>query len=304
LFSGYASDAVEARYVLTPKTMERLVRLRQLTGRKLYAAFDHRRVYVAVDNGTGAFEALAFGGDKAWAEIRGYAALFDTARAIVEELELNTRIWTKGFALEEEEQAAAVFEPSAWTRVAEMGAWAFQGRGAALPFTVNDPPAPPAHTRIERHPDGGLVARYPAAWGPAVVLLVLVTAAGLASVGPEWWAAHPDLSRLQEVALLIRHYIGPVSLLAASIGGTALYRAGVSTRWVEVSPQGARRAGLGRVTSFPRPRVERVFAAEDMVMAKIAGSWIPFLLSPRLGSRGAALWLAAEIEGALSGGTK
>jgi hypothetical protein len=299
LFSVYASDPVEARYVLTPKTMERLVALRRLVGRKLYAAFDHRRVYVAVDQGSGSFEALAYGGEKAWEEIRRYAALFDTARAIVEELELNTRIWTKGFAPEDEQRAAAVSEPSAWTRVAERGAWAFQGNGATLPFNVKDPPAPPAHTRIERRPGGGLVARYPTAWGVPFVLLVLATAAGIALVDIGWWAAHPELERLGQLAVWIRQVIGPASLLGASIGATALYRARVRARWLEAGPEGARTGRLGRALSYPRERIQRVFAAEDFVMAQIEGSWIPALLSPRLGARGAALWLAAEIESAI-----
>jgi hypothetical protein len=132
----------------------------------------------------------------------------------------------------------------------------------------------------------------------------LATAAGVASVDLGWWAVHPELSALGEVALLIRQHMGLLSLLGASIAGTALYCAAVRTRWVEVGRQGVRTARLGRVASLPRPRIEKVFAAEDMVMAKIEGSWIPALFSTRLRSRGAALWLAAEIENALNGGTK
>ncbi|HEV7499976.1 MAG TPA: DUF3137 domain-containing protein, partial [Vicinamibacteria bacterium] len=222
VFSVYASDPAEARYVLTPKAMERLVSLRHLTGQKLSAAFDHRRVDVAVENGQDAFEALASGGDEAWAEVRGYAALFDTARVIVEELELNSRIWTKGFAREDEPRAApAVFEPSDRMRVDERAA-EFHKRSAALPCTENDPPAPPAHTRIERLADGGLVARYPGARRAALVLVLLATAAGIVSVDPGWWAAHPELSGLGEVAFTIRQYLGHLSLLGVSIAGTAL----------------------------------------------------------------------------------
>ena len=39
-------------------------------------------------------------------------------------------------------------------------------------------------------------------------------------------------------------------------------------------------------------------------MAQVEGSWIPVMLSPRLGGHGAAVWLAAEIESALSGGSR
>ena len=301
LFSVYASDPVEARYVLTPNTMERLVDLARTVGRPLYAAFDRRRVFVAMDNGKGAFEALAFGGEKAWDEVRGFAALFDSARAIVEELELNTRIWTKGFAPEAEAQAASVSQPSAWSRVAARGAWAFQTR-PNLPFTVDDPPAPPARATIERRAGGALLARFPPAWGAPGVVLVLLLLAGLATSDLSWWAAHPDLGRLGELARSVQEWSGPLALVGGSMLISALYRMGTRPRRLEASAEGLRVARLGPSRRFPRERVLRVFAAEDLVMAQVEGSWIPLMLTPRLGGHGAALWLAAEIEGALTGG--
>jgi hypothetical protein len=302
-FSVYASDPVEARYVLTPNTMERLVGLARLVGRPLYAAFDRRRVFVALDNGKGAFEALAFGGEKAWAEVRDFAALFDSARAIVEELELNTRIWTKGFAPEAEAQAASMSEPSAWSRVAARGAWAFQTR-PNLPFTVDDPPAPPAGATIERRPGGPFWARFPAVWGARGVVLVLLLLAGLAVSDLSWWAARPALDRLGELARTVHEWRGPLALVGGSMLLSALYRMRTRPRWVEAGAGGLRIGRLGPARRFPRERIQRVFAAEDMVMAKIEGAWIPALLSPRLGGHGAALWLAAEIESALNGGSR
>jgi hypothetical protein len=302
-FSVYASDPVEARYVLTPSTMERLVGLARLAGRPLYAAFDRRRVFVAMDNGKGAFEALAFGGEKAWAEVRDFAALFDGARAIVEELQLNTRIWTKGFAPEEEAQAASVSEPSAWSRVAARGAWAFQ-TNPNLPFTVDDPPAPPARATIERRPGGPFWAGFPPVWGARGVVLVLLLIAGLAASDLSWWAAHPDLARLGELARTVQEWSGPLALVGGSALVSALYRMGTRPRWVEAAAGGLRVGLLGPARRFPRERVLRVFAAEDLVLAQIEGSWIPLMLSPRLGGHGAALWLAAEIESALSGGSR
>ncbi|HYU42112.1 MAG TPA: DUF3137 domain-containing protein, partial [Vicinamibacteria bacterium] len=303
-FAVYASDPIEARYVLTPKTMERIVGLARTFGRRLYAAFDHRRVYLLLDNGRGAFEALAFGGEKAWDEIRGFAALFDAARAIVEELELNTRIWTKGFAPEAEAQAAASSEPSAWTRVAKMGAWAFQGSRASVRFTVDDPPAPPARARIERRAGGGFYAGFPATWGAPFVLFVVLVTLGFVSIAPAWWTAHPELDTLARLAQLVREWSGPVVLLGASMSAAALYRLTTRVRAVEAGGGNLRIGRVGPARLFPSPRVQRIFAAEDLVMAQIQGSWIPVLLSPRLGGHGAALWLAAEIESALSGGSR
>jgi hypothetical protein len=303
LFSVYASDPIEARYVLTPNTMERLVDLARTVGRPLYAAFDRRRVFVATDNGKGAFEALAFGGEKACEEVRGFAALFESARAIVEELELNTRIWTKGFALEAETEAASVSQPSAWSRVAARGAWAFQTR-PNLPFTVDDRPAPPAGARIERRPGGGLFVGYQAARGAPLFLLTLGLLAAVATVDPGWWASHPELDTLAQLSTLLRAYVGQAALLGTSLALAAVYRAWTRVRAVEAGPGLVRIRKLGRDPSFPPERILRVFAAEDTVMAQVEGSWIPLMLSPRLGGHGAAVWLAAEIETALSGGPR
>jgi len=303
LFSVYASDPVEARYVLTPNTMGRLVALARTVGRPLYAAFDRRRVFVATDNGKGAFEALAFGGEKAWDEVRGFAALFDTARAIVEELELDTRIWTKGFAPEAEAEAASVSEASAWSRVATHGAWAFQAR-PNLPFAVDDAPAPPAGARIERRPGGSLFVGYRPAWNAPLFLLTLALLAALASVDPGWWTLHPELDMLAQISSLLRAHEGPAALIGASLSLSALYRAWTRVRSMEVGAGGLRVGKLGPDPVFAPERVLRVFAAQDLVLAHIEGSWIPVMLSPRLRGHGAARWLAAAIETALRGGPR
>ena len=70
---------------------------------------------------------------------------------------------------------------------------------------------------------------------------------------------------------------------------------------MEAGPDGVRAGGLGRPPRrLPRGQIVRVFASEDLVMARVEGSWIPALLSPRLGSHGAALWLTGEIERVLA----
>jgi hypothetical protein len=300
LFSVFATDAVEARYVVTPKMMVRLVELQRLLGHRLYAAFDRGRVYVALDKGAGSFDALAFGGEQAWQEIRGFAALMGAARAIVEELELNTRIWTKGFAPEDESRAAAAFEPSAWAQVAARGANAFR-RSGPLPFRTDDPPAAPAGTRLERRPSGALVARYPGGAATVAVLGVLLSCAA-ALVGA-WWAPANGALRdagLRDLAWFLEAQVLPVSLLAAAVVATALYGARQRVLRMEAGSTGIRTAAPGRPEHLlPRARITRVFAAEDLVLAQTEGSWIPTLLSPRLGSHGAALWLTKAIEEAL-----
>jgi hypothetical protein len=303
LFSVYASDPVEARYILTPNTMDRLVDLARTVGRPLFAAFDRRRVFVGVDDGKAAFAALAAGSEKAWDEVRGFAALVDNARAIVEELDANTLIWGKAFVRETETEAASVSQPSAWSRVAARGAWAFQTR-PSLPFTVDDMPAPPAGARIERRPGGGLFVGYRAARGAPLFLLTLGLLAAVASVDPGWWTSHPELDTLARLSSLFRAYTGQTALIGASLALAAVYRAWTRVRAVEAGAGTLRIGKLGPDPAFPPARILRVFAAEDLVLAQVEGSWIPVLLSPRLRGHGAALWLAAEIETALSGGSR
>jgi Protein of unknown function (DUF3137) len=292
LFDAHGSDPVEARYVLTPRLMERLVALRGLLGHPVYAAFDRGRVYVAIDRGEGSFDAIAYGGARAWEEIRGYAALAGAARDIVQELELNTRIWTKGFAPEAEAQAAAACEPSAWTQVAKKGAWAFQ---STVPFTFDDPPAPPRRTSVERARDGRLLARYPSGWGAPLVLTLVLLGAAAARLGP--------LDPTSLAARFLSTHGWQAALVAAAIAATALYVARQRVRWMEAGSGGVRTGALfRRRRTLPARKIVRVFAAEDFVMAQVDGSWIPEALSPRLGSHGAALWLAAQARKALGDG--
>lgn len=293
LFDVHASDAVEARYVLTPKTMERLVALRRLVGHPVHAAFDRGRLYVAIERGEGAFDALAFGGQRAWEEIRAYAALADTARAIVEELELDTRIWTKRFAPEAEAQAAGASEPSAWAEVWRKGAWAFQPR---VPFVFDDDPAPPLRTRVE-HARDGLLVRYERDPGPLLVLAGTVAGAACVVLGPPGW---PPFTTIADALAFLRGASWPAALMTLSVVATALFVARHRVRWLDARRGRLRTGALGRAPrTLHAPRIARVFATEDLVMARVEGSWIPEPLSPRLGSHGAALWLAAEVRQAL-----
>jgi hypothetical protein len=177
--------------------------------------------------------------------------------------------------------------------VSRKGAWAFQSR---VPFTFDDAPAPPAGARLERARDGGLIARYPGGWGPLLVLAVLLLGAAAVGLGPSW----PAFPAIDDALWLVRVQGWPLALLAAAVVATALFWARHRVRWLDTRGGQVRSGALGR---WPRalagPRIARVFAAEDFVMAQVEGSWIPEMLSPRLGSHGAALWLAAEVRKAL-----
>lgn len=88
-------DAVEARYVLTPSMQDRLVSLRGRLGKDLRIVFRDSHVWLAIPNNTNWFEGdlKMPAGDRAQAKM--LLGQLRSCFQIVEELDLNTRIWTK-----------------------------------------------------------------------------------------------------------------------------------------------------------------------------------------------------------------
>ena len=92
MFTVYAQDAIEARYILTPNIMERMIAIQRRFPGKVAFAFHDSSVYIAIPSKTDFFEiprTLDFSGVSAlYAE---FALFFD----LVHELNLTLRIWTK-----------------------------------------------------------------------------------------------------------------------------------------------------------------------------------------------------------------
>lgn len=95
MFVVRGADAVEARYILTPSMQEQLVELGKRVGKDLRVVFRDSQVCLAIPNKENWFE----GDLKKPAGDRDQAAkLLSELRScfvIVDELDLNTRIWTK-----------------------------------------------------------------------------------------------------------------------------------------------------------------------------------------------------------------
>ena len=94
-FAVYASDEVEARYILTPAMMERILALQSRTEKNVHLAFKGNRAYLGVNYGRPLFEP-GIAASTSVDAIHEMAAHFALADGIVHELDLNTRIWTKG----------------------------------------------------------------------------------------------------------------------------------------------------------------------------------------------------------------
>jgi hypothetical protein len=93
MFSVCSSDQVEARYLLTPKMMERIKALRGRIGR-FALSFGNGRVYVALDGWESPCSAPAgrIDADAALSVYRHLKRILD----IIDDLDLHTRVWTVG----------------------------------------------------------------------------------------------------------------------------------------------------------------------------------------------------------------
>lgn len=93
-FAVYATDETEARYLLSPSMMQRILRFHENTGAKLRLGFARGRVNVAVPLENDLF-AVSVGQPLDLASLRTWMGELLFATGIVEELDLNTRIWSK-----------------------------------------------------------------------------------------------------------------------------------------------------------------------------------------------------------------
>ena len=93
-FVVYGDDQIEARYILSPSLMERITAFRRKMGGEVHLAFVGSRVFVAVSKKEDWFEPLLWGSAD-FSTLLTYAAQLRLATDIVEDLNLNTRIWTK-----------------------------------------------------------------------------------------------------------------------------------------------------------------------------------------------------------------
>lgn len=89
-----STDPVEARYLLSPSLMQRIRAFHENTGSRLRIGFAGGRVYVALPLEANLF-ALPAGRALGLDDVRRWAGELLFATGIVDELDLNTRIWAK-----------------------------------------------------------------------------------------------------------------------------------------------------------------------------------------------------------------
>ena len=95
MFVVYSNDQIEARYILSPALMRRILDFRNRIGADFRIAFFANHIYLAIPLNTNFLEPPTFGKQLDVNCIGQYLAELQFAIGIVEDLDLNTRIWTK-----------------------------------------------------------------------------------------------------------------------------------------------------------------------------------------------------------------
>lgn len=94
-FVVYGDDQIEARYILTPAMMRRMMELKQKVGGRVYFSFTGSQVHVAIPTSKDHFEPRLFTTLLNAGSIAEYYHDLQLITGIIEDMNLNTRIWTK-----------------------------------------------------------------------------------------------------------------------------------------------------------------------------------------------------------------
>lgn len=93
-FIVYSSDQVESRYILSPSMMEKMVALQDRFGWGMVFSFVQGQVFIAIPSGKNLFEPTIYKSPDE-AGIEEYYNTLQMLVSIIDELDLNTRIWNK-----------------------------------------------------------------------------------------------------------------------------------------------------------------------------------------------------------------
>ncbi|MEA3478128.1 MAG: DUF3137 domain-containing protein [Bacteroidota bacterium] len=93
-FAVYSKDQVESRFILTPMLMQKILDFKILTGRGIYLSFSKSRLNIAVPTGD-IFEPDFRKPVTDYNSIERNYSYLSLFAEIVQELDLNTRIWGK-----------------------------------------------------------------------------------------------------------------------------------------------------------------------------------------------------------------
>ena len=95
MFVVYGEDQVEARYILSTSLMRRITDFKKKTKRQIHLSFIGSHIFIAISYRRDLFEPRIFRTLLSFVPIQQYFEDLQLAVGIVEDLNLNTRIWSK-----------------------------------------------------------------------------------------------------------------------------------------------------------------------------------------------------------------
>lgn len=318
-FRVWTSDEVEARYILTPSMMDRILALSALSEKPVHLAFKNHRAFLGVNYGRALFEPAVRDSTSA-AAIHEMAAQFGLAEGIVEELDLNTRIWTKGVddsLLHAPDTALPVNEMERAARDGTLSPgkiWTAALQSVSEAHSADDANATqPASTSITIDRSGpGITVRYGGAVSLAIKVVLWVGATAVALAAARLLPASmrwPQLSPLVEWIPEVPYASSLVTsepliwfLVSSVLSGVFLLMWPFTVRRVEIAADAVRVwRGLRPVPRvYPRPpyamisRVkETVYVTRTDVLKMINPTVSPMLSDEE------AKWVAAEMRRAM-----
>jgi len=94
-FVVYGDDEIEAKYILTNAMMQRMVKLQKKSGQNIYISFRDKKIFIAIAYNHKLFEPSITKSLLATKSITGYAQVLEMMKALVSDLKLNDKLWSK-----------------------------------------------------------------------------------------------------------------------------------------------------------------------------------------------------------------
>jgi Protein of unknown function (DUF3137) len=94
-FVVYSSDQIESRYILSHSLMKKLLLYKKRTGQDLFVSFTNKNINLAIAYNKDLFEPSVFHSLLKYKIAMEYTQTLHLAIGIVEELKLNTKLWSK-----------------------------------------------------------------------------------------------------------------------------------------------------------------------------------------------------------------
>lgn len=95
LYTVYSDNQIEARYILSTSLMERLVKFRKKAQRPVSVSFSENQIFIAIHHERDLFEARLFKTMLSFRPMQDYFENFQLMLGIIQDLNLNRRIWTR-----------------------------------------------------------------------------------------------------------------------------------------------------------------------------------------------------------------